>query len=590
VKVDTSGATDVVLVATDIGLFRSTDAGASYVLSDVGQATGKNAAWSIVRTSAGWLLSAADVNFLSGAATDGAMFISSDRGATWSPIPNTGGVYSYVGRSTLAVAAPGDRVVYALASDPYGFDQGDLYRSDDGGLNWRAIGLGGKTPTNPNCFQPGMNVLNGQAYYNQLITVSGADSSRNTVYIGGNLSTAKTADGGGTWTLTSSWLPRACDDGITPNLPYVHADSHAAVTTMVGNKEHVIFGTDGGIFISKDGGKSFDSSKNRGIVSLLTQTIISTPRRADSAISGLQDTGTRARFKGSDTWNQVFGGDGEGVGWSQANNAVTLASTYDSFIVTRPGLPANTGDPNDWQDGTTGINFNDPDCFPFFTPIATPTASADPTGQVFFTATGSRIYKTTNGAQSWQPLVQFGSTAAPICYVRARWHAIGLHPRDTTKIAVTGVGGRVLISTNAGTSWSIKRLTGLLPGWQGFNSVAAWNDVGTLFIASESPIPGSSRFASSKDNGATWALGGAGLPDVAISDVVVDPHDRSGNTLYAGTWIGVYVSRDAGANWTLFGAGLPNVSVTGLYISPLEKFLRVAAYGRGVWEIDLDKR
>jgi hypothetical protein len=207
---------------------------------------------------------------------------------------------------------------------------------------------------------------------------------------------------------------------------------------MVGNAAHerLVLGTDGGIFVSTDGGASFDSSKNTGIVSLLSQTIMSTPPRDESAITGMQDTGTRARLRGSKAWNQVFGGDGEGAGWSQANNAVTLATAQFDTIVRRPGLPASTGDPDDWQDGTNGLNFSDPDCFPFFTPIGTPSAVADPSGRTFFTVTGSRLYKTTDGAAQWQEVKQFCTPSAPECNIRLRWHAIGLHPSNLSKIAL----------------------------------------------------------------------------------------------------------------------------------------------------------
>ena len=50
VKADTSGTTDVVLAATNAGLFRSTDGGLTYGASPV--LTGL--VWSLARTSAGW--------------------------------------------------------------------------------------------------------------------------------------------------------------------------------------------------------------------------------------------------------------------------------------------------------------------------------------------------------------------------------------------------------------------------------------------------------------------------------------------------------------------------------------------------------
>jgi photosystem II stability/assembly factor-like uncharacterized protein len=349
-----------------------------------------------------------------------------------------------------------------------------------------------------------------------------------------------------------------------------------------------VFGTDGGVFVSQDGGKSFDSDKNTGIVALLAQTIASTPQRESSAITGLQDTGSRARIGRSTTWNQVLGGDGEGAGWSQANNAVTLASSQFLGIARQPGLPANTGDPNDWLDATSGLDFDNPDCFPFFTAIATPTAAADPTGLVFYTVTGSHLYKTANGGASWSSLVQFGTVDSPQCLIRLRWNVIGLHPTNPQWIALAGASGRVLVSLNGGASWTLKNLNTAVPGYASSNSSPVWSKSGVLYMASESPVPGAIRLVKSLDQGNTWARADSGLPDVAINAIAIDPRDANGQIVYAGTSIGVYWTKDGGATWTLFGAGLPNVSVIGLYVSPTDEFMRIATFGRGVWEIDLE--
>ena len=589
VKVDTSGSNDVVLVATDVGLYRSTDGGATYVLSDLGQASGLVSVWSIARSNAGWLVNSIDPGFDFGIGGTGELYRSTDRGATWSAIPVAGNIFNTVGRATLAVARPGDRSVYAIAAIPGLFGQADVFRSDDGGLTWTALNVTAQAPTNPNCFQPDMNILGGQAWYNQMIVVSPSDAKRNTLYIGGNLSTAKSTDGGASWTLLSSWLPTGCDN-VTPALPYVHADNHTATIVAAGGVERVMFGTDGGIFVSQDGGKSFDSSKNVGIVALLAETIMSTPQRDSSAITGLQDTGTRARIGSSQTWNQVFGGDGEGVAWSQANNAVTIVSAEFMTLARQPGLPSNTGDPNNWQDGTNGINFTDPDCYPFFTPLSTPTAKLDQTGLVFFTSTGSRLYRTADGAASWQQVAQFGTTAAPRCIIRQVWHATGLHPTDPKLISLTGSGGRPLISQDGGATWSGTgvSLINLVPGYEGFNSSSVWTTNNVVYFSSEGRDPGVVHVVKSLDKGVSWARADNGLADVAVSELAVDRRDQSGRTLYAATDLGVYWTQDGGDNWSLFGAGLPNVSVRSLYVSPEGEFMRIATYGRGVWEVDLE--
>jgi photosystem II stability/assembly factor-like uncharacterized protein len=588
VKVDTSSGTDVVFVATDVGVFVSRDGGKTYALSSAGQADGKTSVWSLAQSKAGWLAAAVQPSFDFGASGIGELYLSRDRGVTWNPIAPGGDVFTGIGRATLAVATPGESTLYAIASDPTGFAQADLYRSDDAGLSWRALSVTQQAPLNPNCFQLDMSLLGDQGFYNQMLAVSPTDPQRNTVYAGGSLSTAKTLDGGKSWTLISSWLPKSCDEAQTiPNLPYVHADSHTASVTLAFGRERIVFGTDGGIFVSNDGGKSFDSDKNSGIVALLAQTIVATPQRESSAITGLQDTGTRARFGRSRIWNQVFGGDGEGVAWSQANNLVTLATTQFTGIIRQPGLPANTGDPTQWLDATAGIDFFNPDCFPFFTPLATPTATADPTGSVFYTVTGSHVYKTTNGGESWTSLKQFGSVLEPQCIIRLRWNTIGLHPTDPQRIALAGTGGGVLVSQDGGATWASSPLISLVPGYTGFNSSPAWSASGVLYMASESPIPGAVRLVKSLDQGRTFSRADSGLPDVAVNAIAIDPRDPSGNVVYAGTSIGVYWTRDGGQSWTLFGAGLPNVTVNGLYISPTEGFMRVATFGRGIWEIDL---
>src|SRR5215471_6880096 len=103
VKVDTSGPNDIVLVATDAGLFRSADSGATYarIAAGAGQAFRNRELWSLVRTSAGWLVNAEDFSGIIVANGLGRLFLSTDQGATWNPIPNADNGYNTAGRTTL---------------------------------------------------------------------------------------------------------------------------------------------------------------------------------------------------------------------------------------------------------------------------------------------------------------------------------------------------------------------------------------------------------------------------------------------------------------------------------------------------------
>ena len=325
---------------------------------------------------------------------------------------------------------------------------------------------------------------------------------------------------------------------------------------------------------------------------VLAQTVISSTAYPQSLILGMQDTGTRARLNSTSVFNQVTGGDGDGVGWSQANNLVTVSTATGGTIFRSDGLKPDTF--GNWRRVTPGLRAQD--SRPFFTKIAMPTAIADPTGLQFLTATRRRLFITFDGAQadpSWLTLARSGSSWPTSFGVRDTHHGIGLDPTaDFAKpdpfgrIAVAGSCGRLVFTVDGAFIWSSASLIALVPGWQGFNSSTAWTKTGNLYVGSESPIPGSIRVMRTVNNGATWQRADGGLPDVPVFHVAVDPGDASGNGLYAATSLGVFHTTDGGANWTLFGAALPTVRAMGLHISADGNVIRVATYGRGAWEIN----
>jgi hypothetical protein len=263
-KVDTSTNTDIVLVATENGLFRSADEGASF--SAVATFNGLSV-WSIVRSSAGWLASAQPCPAPLGSRigvicnTNLTLYLSTDKGATWAPISNAGNVFANNGRTTLAVAKPGESVVYAYSSNVGETALRDVYRSSDGGQTWVANHVGAQVPTNPvpgSTNQPTMNICGAQCWYNQSIGVDPNDPNRNTVWIGGG--TASSSNGGISWTIRSWWLR-----GRQVTAPYAHADHH--MLAFGRQAPAIVLGDDGGLNISEDNGDTFSSDKNIGLVS-----------------------------------------------------------------------------------------------------------------------------------------------------------------------------------------------------------------------------------------------------------------------------------------------------------------------------------
>lgn len=603
-KVDTSGPVDVVLAATDIGLFRSANGGTTFTLNlslpliyvtPVGAFL--QSEWSIVNTHNGWVVSteAPTVGVAATAATDGVgkLAVSTDHGATWQPLaslsetfpPPTGTILA--GRITLGVGAAGDHIVYAFTATQGDGAQLDAFRSIDDGATWTPIGLRSKTPVNPNPDATNMNVMRGQAFYNHMLLVDPNDAGRNTVYLGGQLFSAKSTDGGATWRVLADWLAQF-------KMPYVHADYHAAAISPI--TKQVFFGTDGGLFVSGDGGATWDDGKNEGIVTELAYSIAVSPNNPAFTIIGTQDNGTFSRVALTNIWEQTLGGDGVGTAWSRAtvNKDVAFTSFPGGSTVVAVNTPPNIQ--NKWAFARNGINRSFGN---FFTAYATPSAAADPTGQVFYNYTSRQIYRTADAGGLWTDIghtqiPQPGNPPPPPVppspgigaarIFRDTPHGIGVSPTPDGQnhVAVVCNGGFVVVTHNGGATWTQAALIGTVPGWVGFNSNAEWADNTTLYIASESQGP-ASRVAKSSDGGLTFVNASTGLPDAPVARLVVSPLDK--NTVYAATFLGVYRTTDGGAHWSRFGAGLPFVEVDDIYASPDGSFLRAASFGRGVWEI-----
>jgi hypothetical protein len=589
VKVDTSTNKDIVLVATESGLYRSADEGETY--SAISTFAGLSV-WSIQRTSAGWLASAqpcaaANVGLQCGFATT--LYLSTDRGATWAPISNAGNVFSANGRTTLGVAVPGDSVVYAYSSTVGDAQMRDVYRSADGGQTWVANGVNStEIPLNPVPTAGGnnMNICTAQCWYNQSILVDPTDPSRNTVWIGGTLTAAVSTDGGGSWTLKTWWLYSQ-----VPSLPYAHADHHAAAFKTTGTPT-LILGNDGGLNISTDNGATFSSDKNNGLTTHLFYTVAGNPKFPNLVIGGTQDNGTRLRTDNGGSYNQVIGGDGMGAAYSQANTNTVIGSSQGSGMRTNlSNTPPETF--QNWVAATAGISDVG---FGFFTAVVPAPANLDATGRIFFHFSNARVWRSNNGGLNW---ILIGSAVGvpspglpPARRFRSSPYNLGVAPNDLNRIAVGAAGGFIDITTNGGATWTDIDLIAAAPGYQGFVTNLTWQDNQNLWVTSVAQAPGAVRVVkgtiatpSSSWATATWTAMQNGLPDLPITRILFDRRDVTNNTILAATHVGIYRTTDGGANWAPFGNGLPTVRVNDIYMPPDGSYTRIATFGRGIWEL-----
>ncbi len=571
----------VVLVATDKGLYRSTDAGASFV--NVALATGQTGVlpyvWSIAATGGqGFALSLEANAAATTGTTDGQIWKSSDNGATWTKstgVTKTGGV----GRISVAAATGtgtngSTTVVYAMAAKPLATtatDLADIFKSTNGGTSFTALSAATKKYSNGNTESRNYNgILNGQGWYNHLIIVDPANA--NTVYTGGALLTARTTDGFSKIAQISNWLKQF-------SLGYVHADMHAAAFS--GGALYV--GSDGGLFRSTNPTAATPTwtNLNEGITTHLMYSVGSSGANSSAVVAGLQDNGTRVRSGATSVFNQPIGGDGFGSDVNASNASNMLGSLYYSRVY------KSTNGGSSFAQSCTGISeCNNSSTAPFITQIATWTGDA--TGNTVYTTSNTKVYKSTNYATSWTALGITGltNTTADPLFIRN----VSVAHSDASRVGVAANGGRVFLTTNGGTSWA---QSGALPANDKSISHVYFDRVNPsiVYVASVAATATAAHLWKSTDGGATWSIidgsngsTSTGLPTgVPVNIVTADPGDA--NTLYAGTHLGVYRSQDAGATWVRFGTGLPLVNVTDLYISENSQLVRAATFGRGIWEL-----
>jgi len=561
----------IVMVATDKGLFRSTDRGATFTI--VPLATGSETApycWTLAwGGGTNFVLSLEANHSAMSGTTDGQVFYSTNDGATWtraSGLTKATGI----GRVTVGSSPLNRSVVYAEAAIPNPADANDLadfFRSTDGGRTWTALNATASnvTYTLHNYVGVPKALLNGQGNFNQMVLA--AKNDQNTVFFGGRFTVAR-ADSAlsnrPTYTPMSDWLAMS-------GLPYVHCDFHTGATDRNGN---LYVGTDGGIFMSNDNGVTWTDKYNIGLVSHLLYSVGSSEAAPDAVIGGMQDNGTRVRAGNTSTFNQTIGADGFASLVHPLSGSKMIASSQYSQIYTSTDGGQNFI-------GATGISEAGNSALAAVYPKFAPWRGGTD-GNTVFTHTNFKVYKSTDYGRSWVALGTNG--LLPNVYLRN----IGVAKTNPNMIGLVASGGRVFLTSDGGTSWTLAtsppNITTPSAGFGYISFDAA--DPNTVYVASAAADPTRSHLWRSTNFGANWtALDDApGFPTgVAVNTIVPDPNDST--ALYAGTQLGAYRSTDTGASWSRFGAGMPLVSVTDFYIAPDSSRIRAATFGRGFWEL-----
>ncbi len=502
-----------------------------------------------------------------------AVYRSRDGGETWEKLGPTHGLpKGPMDRIGVAIAQSRPSVMYVISETR---EEGELWRSDDGGDRWRMV----NDDRNIN-FRP---------FYYSDIRVDPTDPD--TIYsLSGGL--YKSTDGGRTFVRIAG---------------SVHGD-HQAMWIDPKDPDRILEGSDGGFQVSYDGGATWE------IINTFAATqfyhVDYDLRDPYYVCGGLQDNGTWCGPSRSGSpvgiqkadWYTVGGGDGFfGTPMSQEWWMV-YATAQGGYITLRdirsgrswniqpyPNRVGSVGDA--MKDHKYRFNWNPP-------VVRSP---HDP--KVIYFG-GNVVFKTTTYGQSWEVISpdlttddkrkqQSSGGEIVTDNTAAEFHctilSIAPSPVDPNVIWVGTDDGNVQVTRDGGKTWTnvFKNVPGLAPNAWIPTVEASHFDAATAYVAADHHQDNdyAPYLYKTTDFGRTWVPIHSNLPKRGWIHVIrEDPKNR--NLLYAGTELGIFASWDGGGRWVSIRNNLPASPVRDIVVHPRDNDLIIGTHGRGAWILD----
>jgi len=425
----------------------------------------------------------------------------------------------------------------------------EIYRSDDSGNSWH------KTHDNPIS-----GVVNSYGYYFGQIRVAPDNSDK--LYVMG-VPLISSDDGGKNWY------------GI--NGKGVHSD-HQSLWIDPANPARIINGNDGGVDVSHDRGKSWQRVDKQAVGQFYTVAV--DMAKPYNVFGGLQDNGT---YMGSSTnhwdnrrpWKRLGGGDGMYVNVDTRDNKTRyVGSQYGSYG--RIDANGKYTSIKPWaKEGEEAYRFN------WNTPVRLSSHNQD---IVYFGT--QHLMRSMDQGNNWEQISPDLTTNKNDGNVaHSTITTISESPKQFGLVWVGTDDGNIQVTSNGGLDWN--RVSKKLPKKRWVTRVEASKYAKNRAYVSLNGYRNddTNAYVYRTDNlGKKWTNIGKNLPAEAVNVIKEDPVNE--NIVYVGTDRGVYVSHDRGDNWQSLSAGLPNVAVHDLLVHPRENELVIGTHGRSIWILD----
>jgi photosystem II stability/assembly factor-like uncharacterized protein len=498
---------------------------------------------------------------------DGQIYVSENRGGSWRLL--TPGV----GRRDLVV----DNLVFHPQNPDTLFaatwalknDQGWLFRSDNGGNDWREVSLGPYSsairaiaiaPSDPNVMALGISegvllsldggrswdrISRGYRSLHNVESLAFDPVDPQTLYVGTWHLGFKTSNGGKKWEpiqegmITDSDMFSLLVNPADPNVLYSSActgiyrssnagalwtklrnglpkDANRTRTLLIDPVDPTIVyaGTTVGLFVSRDEGANWRLL----VPGLVINAIAVHPGDHSVVLVGSDDAGVLRSVDRGETFEAVNTGfihrqiADLAVSPDHPSSlyaAVTFDRQYGGFFFTD-------------DHGATWRSYNDGLPQDVVDSITCVTA---PAGAEVYLGTKAGVFAGVPGEKPWRPIA---------CTERLRMLDISVGP-DANALYLGAEGGIFQLALKPE---KLQRLT--IPVYKGeITTVLYDRDSGNLFAGGDTGV------FRSTDAGKTWAMKVRGLPYSAVHSL-----ERSGNRILCGTRQGLFYSDDYGESWT----------------------------------------
>lgn len=463
----------------------------------------------------------------------------------------TGGLpTAYSGKALLGLSPSNPAVMYASIGND--FTQKGLFQTVNGGDTWTQVSF--------------QNVCAYQGWYSHDVAVRPNDPNQ-IIWVG--IDVWKSTDAGLNVAKITNWS--SWDFGQVPvggpEGPgnYVHADIHR-VYYAPNDPNKVYCVTDGGIFVSSDGGENWEGRNGGYQTQQFYANFSNSTSNPNLALGGMQDNST-AIFTGEAAWTRVIGGDGECTAIHPLDDNIMYGSAqYLNLFKSVDGGASFYNIVSNAAMDSEAAAFNGP-------------FEIAPSNPDILYAGAQSLWRSDDGGETWANAsngyladadviltiaidpqnseVVYCSTA-PTATNTAR---VFQYDYGTgTKTQLTGLPNRLCMDIVISPANSLL----LFAVFSGFNIQHVWR---------------------SEDGGLTWQASDDGLPDVPTNTLLIDPSIP--NHVYVGNDLGVWLSTDNGQSWEPYSATAPQAMLVMHLSFSADHLLRVATHGLGVWQTEV---